>query len=186
MQDSWRKVEVHVAEGLVRLRQVDVTPCIECGACTDVCPVAFAMDEPPAELMTRAKRGEGLELLGRTSLWVCTDCRHCSEACPVGIDVARAMEGLRLLAYESGETPADNPIVRLHDVFMDEVGERGRLHELSFLWRFRHAITDWRSRLGLPAVLLARGRLPVRVSRPKSWPGLEKLEPEAERQGDAN
>jgi len=178
--EAQHTLEVTVAEELLRLRGVDLASCSECGACTDVCPVASRMDVPPAELMARLKGGAGQESLVYASPWVCTDCRRCSVSCPVGIDVARAMEGLRLLARETGEAPADSPIVHFHAAFMDEIAQRGRLHELSLLWRLRHRLGDRRGRLALAAVLLKKGKISLarwwarsstRRSAGKGWPG---------------
>lgn len=165
--------ELNVAGELLRERDVDLSPCTECGVCTDVCPVAFAMDPPPADLVIQARKGAGRQLFTHTSPWVCTDCRRCSDACPVDIDVARAMEGLRLLAYQKGCAPADNPIVHLHELFWDEVDGRGRVHELSLLWGLRRAVPGWRKRLGLVAMLLGKGKLPLRGTAVSEWDGLK-------------
>ena len=164
-----------VAAELLRLRGVDVTPCTECGACSDVCPVRFAMDVPPAELMTRAKRGAGEELLPHSSPWTCTDCRRCSLVCPVSIDVARAMEGLRLLAHSKGRAPEGNSVVQFHRLFVEAIARRGRLHELTLLWRLRRSVPSWPDRLGLVAVLLGRGKLPLRPEPLRGWSGVEGL-----------
>ena len=174
MQESNNSIpEPNVASELVRERGVRVSACSECGACTEVCPVAFAMDVSPADLMTQAKKGAGEALLTHTAPWVCTDCRRCSEVCPVRIDVARAMEGLRLLAYRTGCAPAGEPLVRLHQLFWDEVSRRGRVHELSLLWRLRHAVPGWRKKLALVAALLGRRKLSFRAAGVREWPGLE-------------
>jgi heterodisulfide reductase subunit C len=162
-----------VAAELLRLRRTDVSPCTECGACSDVCPVRFAMDVPPAELMTRAKRGAGAELLAHGGPWLCTDCRRCSLVCPVSIDVARAMEGLRLLAQYKGQAPKGHPVVEFHRLFAEGVARRGRVHELALLWRLRRSLPSWPSRLGLVAVLLGRGKLPL---RPEALPGWSEAE----------
>jgi heterodisulfide reductase subunit C len=158
-----------VAGELLRLRGTDVTPCTECGACSEVCPLRFAMDVPPAELMTRAKRGAGEELLPYGAPWVCTDCRRCSLVCPVSIDVARAMEGLRLLAQEKGRAPQGHSVVEFHRLFVEGVARRGRIHELALLWRLRRSVPSWPGRLGLVAVLLGRGKLPLRPERLRGW-----------------
>ena len=164
-----------VAEELLRLRGVDVGPCTECGACSEVCPVVFAMDVPPAELITRLKGGAGQDFLVHVSPWLCTDCRRCSETCPVHIDVARAMEGLRLLAHETAQASAEDPVVRFHETFLDEIAQRGRLHELRLLWRFRRQVPGWRSRLGLVTMLLGKGKLSFGGGRCRRWPGPKAL-----------
>ncbi len=178
-QDDRTGVELNLARDLVRERVVDLSRCTECGVCTDVCPVAFAMDLPPADLVIQARRGAGRQLLAHASPWLCTDCRRCSEACPEGIDVARAIEGLRLLAHREGSAPEAEPIVRLYELFRDEVDGRGRVHELSLLRGLRRALPGWRKRLGLVAVLLVRRKLSLRAARVKGWPGLADLEVQA-------
>lgn len=169
-EEPHKRAASTLAEELYRLRRVEVSACTGCGACSEVCPVVSGMDVPPADLIVQSKEDRP-EVLAAASPWLCTDCRLCSRECPVGIDVARAVEGLRLIAYRRGSAPAQEPMVAFHQAFLEEVAQRGRLHEVSLLRRLRRRWPDRRPPWSRVAMLVGRGKLPLRAARLKGWPG---------------
>lgn len=85
--------------------------------------------------------------------------------------MARAIEGLRLIAYRRGLAPEQEPMVVFHRAFLEEVAERGRLHEVGLLRRLRARGFGGSGRWALVVMLLARGKLPLRAGRAEGWPG---------------
>lgn len=72
--------------------------CYQCGMCSGGCPMTFAMDLLPRQVMRLVQLGlpEGLE--DSETPWLCASCLTCSVRCPRGIDVARVMEAIRQLS----------------------------------------------------------------------------------------
>jgi succinate dehydrogenase / fumarate reductase iron-sulfur subunit len=88
----------------------DTTKCILCGACTSGCPSFWANEEyiGPAAIVNAHRfifdsRDEGAakrmtRLDSREGVWRCRTIFNCTEACPRGINVTRALGGVKKAA----------------------------------------------------------------------------------------
>lgn len=79
----------------------DLLACYQCGKCAAGCPVAFAMDLLPSQVIRLAQLGQIEELLETQTIWLCAACQTCTTRCPKGVDLARIMEALRELALRA-------------------------------------------------------------------------------------
>jgi len=73
----------------------DLMACYQCGKCSAGCPVAFAMDMLPSQVIRYAQMGLVDQLTGSKTIWLCAACQTCYTRCPKGIDLSRIMEALR-------------------------------------------------------------------------------------------
>ncbi|KLU58779.1 succinate dehydrogenase iron-sulfur subunit [Peptococcaceae bacterium CEB3] len=92
-------------EGMARLvNGMDVNACYQCGKCSAGCPVYFAMDILPHQMLRLLQIGEVDQVLDCESIWLCTLCSACSTRCPRGVDLPAIIEELRRagLRRESG------------------------------------------------------------------------------------
>jgi len=78
----------------------DLMACYQCGKCSAGCPVAFAMDLLPSEVIRLVQLGQVEEVLHSATIWFCAACQACYARCPHGVDLTRIMEALRELAKE--------------------------------------------------------------------------------------
>jgi len=74
-----------------------LSACYQCGTCSAGCPMAFAMDILPRQIMHLAHLGREEEIAKCQSVWVCASCLACTARCPRGIDIGKIMEALRQL-----------------------------------------------------------------------------------------
>jgi len=79
----------------------DLLACYQCGKCAAGCPVAFAMDILPSQVIRLAQLGLVEELLETETIWLCAACQTCYTRCPKGVDLSRIMEALRELALKA-------------------------------------------------------------------------------------
>lgn len=79
----------------------DLLACYQCGKCAAGCPVAFAMDLLPSQVIRLAQLGLVEELLETETIWLCAACQTCYTRCPKGVDLSRIMEALRELALKA-------------------------------------------------------------------------------------
>lgn len=86
--DFVREIETISGESLLA--------CNQCGKCSAGCPVAFAMDILPNQVIRLAQLGIE-EVLDSQTIWTCAACLTCVARCPKGIDLPRVMEALRLI-----------------------------------------------------------------------------------------
>jgi len=106
----------------------DISRCYQCGKCTAGCPVAFAMDHAPRQIIRFLQVGLKEEALRSKTIWLCATCDTCSTRCPREVDLARLMEGLRVEAKNKGLIGHKNNNL-FHDIFLQLVKRLGRVHE---------------------------------------------------------
>jgi heterodisulfide reductase subunit C len=85
--------------------------CNQCGKCSAGCPVVFAMDRLPSQVLRQAQLGIE-EALEAETIWICASCQTCLSRCPRGVDLPRVMEALRqIVLREHGDRlrPTDLP-----------------------------------------------------------------------------
>jgi heterodisulfide reductase subunit C len=118
------------------LKQLETVPnsekiksCIQCGTCTGSCPVSYAMDISPRELIALFRAGDMETLLNSKSIWVCASCYACQSRCPSLIKVTDIIYALKRLAMEKGIYPPKFPVYSLSQSFVKIMNRYGRLHE---------------------------------------------------------
>ena len=71
--------------------------CYQCGTCSASCPMSFAMDLLPRQVMRLAQLGLEEDIADSNTIWLCASCLACTVRCPRGVDLSRVMEALRLI-----------------------------------------------------------------------------------------
>lgn len=75
----------------------DLMSCYQCGKCSAGCPMAFAMDILPNQIIRLVQLGMEEDVARSKTLWLCASCITCAARCPRGVDLSRVMEAVRLL-----------------------------------------------------------------------------------------
>jgi heterodisulfide reductase subunit C len=122
------------------MRQLETIPnsekiksCIQCGTCTGSCPVSYAMDISPRELIALFRAGDLETLLNSKAIWVCASCYSCQTRCPSLIKVTDIIYALKRLAMEKEIYPPKFPAYSLQQSFVSVMNSYGRLHESKLL-----------------------------------------------------
>ncbi|MEW6443752.1 MAG: 4Fe-4S dicluster domain-containing protein [bacterium] len=115
----------------------DVNRCYQCMKCSAGCPMTFAMDFPPSQIIRMAQLGQEELLLASKTIWVCLTCYTCSVRCPNDIDIAQVIDALRERAVRKGYLPSKENIALFHRYFLDNVRRRGRTFEGELLARYQ-------------------------------------------------
>jgi len=83
-----------------------VLACIQCGRCTNSCPVAKVVEEhSPRRLMEMIVMGSRSEVLKQQLPWHCLSCFTCLDRCPQRGDAGEVMFAIRNLAVKEGNIP---------------------------------------------------------------------------------
>lgn len=132
--------------------------CYQCGKCAAGCPVAFAMDYTPRQIIRLLQLGLTNEALHADSIWICATCDTCSTRCPRGVDIASMMDAMRREAFNQG-IKTDPAVAQFNRAFLNSVGRFGRLHETSM-------VVEYNLRIGKPLkdadqgpLMMSRGKL---------------------------
>jgi heterodisulfide reductase subunit C2 len=151
--------------------------CFQCRKCTNGCPVAFAMDLYPDEVIRMVILGQRETVLACQTIWICAACETCTTRCPNGVRIAELMDGLKEMAVQEGVPSSQPQILALHETFLNNIKKRGRLHETTLLAAYllksgqlpdKWISGAWRYELNLGLQMISKGRLPI---MPKSIKG---------------
>ncbi len=159
-----------------------ISRCLQCGTCTGSCPVAYAMDLSPREVIARFRAGDITAVLESRSIWLCASCYACTTRCPVGIKVTDILYALKRIAADRRLRPGRFPPLAMAGSFVAMVRWLGRNHEPLLLARY-FLLTRFRGMLGqlpLAWALLRRGRLPLLPRRIRGMDGLRRIIARAE------
>ena len=85
-------------EQVLRMSGVDVVKCMACGKCSGACPSYNEMEYHPHQFVAMVKKGRIEPLMSSPSVYKCLTCFACVERCPRGVEPAKLIEAIRLLA----------------------------------------------------------------------------------------
>lgn len=103
--------------------------CIQCGTCTGSCPVSYAMDISPRELIALFRAGEMELIMKSRTIWLCASCYACTTRCPSGIKITDLIYALKRTAMEKKLKSFAPQVQRLAMLFVKNLKRNGRLHE---------------------------------------------------------
>jgi heterodisulfide reductase subunit C len=125
------------------LDQVDLIPagerisrCIQCGTCTGSCPVSYAMDISPRQLLALFRAGEMEQIMKSRTIWICASCYSCTTRCPSGIKITDIIYALKRTAIEKDMESAAPQVQRLARLFTENLMSYGRLHEGTLIRKY--------------------------------------------------
>ena len=95
--------------------------CYQCRKCTNGCPVTFAMDLYPDEVIRLVIIGQAQTVLNCDTIWVCAACETCTTRCPNDVKIAELMDCLKEMAVNKGIACPQPQILTLHDTFLKNV-----------------------------------------------------------------
>ena len=148
--------------------------CYQCVKCTSGCPLAEHFDYTPNQIMRAIQLGQE-EILSSKTIWLCASCQVCTTRCPQGIDVAKIMTCLMMIARRRGIKPAIPAMENFLKVFHRNAKLFGRSYEMALMvetnLRARDPLKDVFD-LGLPMIMKGKisflpsiARVPKRVER---------------------
>ncbi len=145
----------------------DIDRCYQCLTCSLGCPVAFAMDRLPHQVVRMTQMGLKQAVLNSATLWVCASCDACATRCPNEIDILGLMDTLREMALREGVAAKEKATVDFHRIFLGNIRRYGRQYELSLIMQFKLSTRDFFSDLGTGLKMLLKGRLKLLPPRLK-------------------
>ncbi len=149
--------------------------CFQCAKCSAGCPVADAMDYLPHQLIKMVQVGLTQEVLRSSAIWLCAGCMTCAVRCPMEIDLPQAMHALCEQAIAQNVPIAQKRVAAFYDAFLDDVRQRGRVHELRQLLAYKLKSKDLVSDIGLGVKMLSAGRLAIKPDSADSVKQVQEL-----------
>ncbi len=85
-------------EQVLRMSGVDPLKCMRCGKCSATCPSYDEMEYHPHQFVYMVETGDIETLMRSKSVYQCLSCFACVDRCPRGVEPAKLIEAVRLLA----------------------------------------------------------------------------------------
>jgi len=138
--------------------------CYQCSMCSGGCPVAYAMDCFPNQIIHSVRMGLKEKVLQSRSIWICASCETCATRCPNDIEIVGLMDVLRRESLKEGKGPL-RKISKFHEVFVEQIRKKGRIDEGSLLLSYELKSGEFlsvmknRDELKLGLDMLRKGKL---------------------------
>ncbi len=91
-------VTENLQKEIIRISGVNPRKCMACGKCSGTCPAYAQMEYHPHQFVSMVKNGDIEPLLNSDSLYQCLTCFACVDRCPRGVEPAKLIEAVRLMA----------------------------------------------------------------------------------------
>ena len=163
------------ARRVKEMSRADLDRCYQCYACTASCPVAYAMDYYPHQIMRMAQLGVKKTVLSCATIWLCAACETCVARCPNEIGLLKVIDTLREMALEEGVKVQEREIVTMHKSFLSVIELLGRQHELSLILLLKMRTKEFFKDIPLGIKMLLRGKLRIVPYRIKGIAGFRAL-----------
>lgn len=170
VQESPVKVDSNFSNLVESITDLNLTVCFQCRKCTGGCPVTFAMDIYPDQVIRLVILGQKERVLRCNTIWVCSACETCTTRCPNEVDIAGTMDALKEMAVKEGIQIPQPKTLAFHKAFLEDVRKRGRMFEgkmmQSYLINsgelFRKIVNgSIKEEISLGWNMFKRGRLPL-------------------------
>ncbi len=169
-QEQGMLPDIGFMENVQERSGIAVSSCYQCKKCTNGCPVTFAMDIYPDQIIRLVQLGQKERVLSSATIWVCSSCATCTTRCPNGVDIAGVMDHLKERAIKAGVAIPQERTKILHTVFLDEIRKRGRIFEGGLVQNYLFKSGDfWRKlksgelleEVEMGITMLRKGRMPL-------------------------
>jgi len=138
---------------------VDLNVCYQCRKCHSGCPVAFAMDYTPVQLLHAARLGLKDLVLGSATIWLCASCETCVTRCPQDVDLVKVIDSMRLLALRSKVKPAVPEVAQFYRASLLNIRLFGRLYEIGLIGQLKLGTRQFTKDLRLGWEMLRKRKL---------------------------
>ena len=160
--------------------------CYQCQACSSGCPVAYAFDYAPHQLLRMVQLGLKDRVLDSQTYWLCASCETCATRCPNEIEIVQIMDTLRHIAIREGRTKQTG-LPMFHDTFLGTVKGNGKVHELMLIMKYMISsgdlfkISELPQNIKLGANMFLRGKLAILPDRIKGIANIKRIFQQTER-----
>lgn len=169
------KVDFGFAELVQQKSGKELLQCYQCRKCSAGCPIAFAMDWTPNQIIRMIQLGLLERTLSSSTIWLCASCEACNTRCPNEVDLPAIMDTLKEMALGKKIDSQEVRIQTFHRIFIDCIREYGRMHEVSLLAFLKLLTLNLFEDIGLGIKMFQKGKLNLLPSQIENIHELEAI-----------
>ena len=87
VETSFGKLSGDLARKIKEISGEDILLCYQCGMCSAGCPISFAMDILPNQIIQLVQLGLEADIAKSKTIWLCASCLTCVRACPFDVPI---------------------------------------------------------------------------------------------------
>ncbi len=148
-----------LAEAVLRESGQNVNLCYQCRKCAAGCPISYAMDYKPAQLIHAIRMGMDDLVLNSQTMWLCASCETCTTRCPQEVDVAKVMDAVKITALRRGIKPAIPQVASFYRAALANIKKCGRMYELGMIIGLKMRTFEFFKDAGLGMKMFRKGKL---------------------------
>lgn len=150
-----------LAEAVLRESGQNVNLCYQCRKCAAGCPISYAMDYKPAQLIHAIRLGLDDLVLNSKTMWLCASCETCTTRCPQEVDVAKVMDAVKIVALRRGIKPAIPDVASFYKAALANIKKCGRMYELGMIIGLKLRTFDFFKDMELGAKMFKKGKMKI-------------------------
>ncbi|HUV63213.1 MAG TPA: 4Fe-4S dicluster domain-containing protein [Sedimentisphaerales bacterium] len=148
-----------LAEAVLRESGQNVNLCYQCRKCTAGCPISYAMDYTPAQLIHAIRLGMDDLVLASKTMWLCASCETCTTRCPQEVDVAKVMDAVKITALRRGIKPAIPQVAAFYKAALANIKKCGRMYEMGMIIGLKLRTFEFFKDAGMGMKMFRKGKL---------------------------
>ena len=150
-----------LAEAVLSESGQNVNLCYQCRKCAAGCPISYAMDYKPAQLIHAIRLGLDDLVLNSKTMWLCASCETCTTRCPQDVDVAKVMDAVKIVALRKGIKPAIPEVASFYKAALSNIKMCGRMYELGMIIGLKLRTFDFFKDMELGAKMFKKGKMKI-------------------------
>jgi heterodisulfide reductase subunit C len=140
---------------------VNANVCYQCRKCSAGCPMSWAMDYTPAQLIHAIRLGLTDTVLSSKTMWMCSACETCTTRCPQEVDIAKVMDACKILAVQQGIKPPVPSVHKFNRAALLNIRMFGRMYELGLIGDLKMRTFEFFKDAGLGMKMFLKGKLAI-------------------------
>ena len=150
-----------LAEAVLTESGQNVNLCYQCRKCAAGCPISYAMDYKPAQLIHAIRLGMDDLVLNSKTMWLCASCETCTTRCPQEVDVAKVMDAVKIVEIRRGIKPAIPEVASFYKAALSNIKMCGRMYELGMIIGLKLRTFDFFKDMELGAKMFKKGKMKI-------------------------
>jgi len=158
-----------LAEEVLSESGQNVNLCYQCRKCVSGCPVSYAMDYKPAQLIHAIRLGMEDLVFNSKTVWLCASCETCTTRCPQEVDVAKVMDAVKIISIRRGMKPAIPEVASFYKAALANIKKCGRMFEIGMIVGLKLRTFQFFKDSGLGMKMFLKGKLKMIPSLKGAW-----------------
>ena len=146
-------------EAVKKISGVEVNSCFQCAKCASGCPVSYAMDYTPNQVIHAIQLGLTDLVLNSRTIWLCASCQTCTTRCPQDVDITSVMDAVRIIAQREKIKAKIPEVLSFYRSTLTNISFFGRMYELGLIALLKLSTGRYTQDLGLGIKMLKKGKL---------------------------